>query len=441
MTYPKEACMSDINIGLVGAGTIGGGVVKVLFKQRGFFRDKLGLPIRLSRIADVNTAALAKLPIGDALCSASADDILADGDIRIVIELVGGTTFAKSLVLRALAAGKHVITANKALLAEHGPEIFAAAEKNGVSVYFEASVGGGMPAIKTIREALIGNDIRSVRTIINGTCNYILTKMQDDGLPFEEALAQAQQSGFAEADPTLDVGGGDTGHKVAILASLLYGGYVSFDKLPIEGITAITADDIAYASDLGYRIKLLGIIKEAGADGLLDVRVHPAMLHVDHILASVANVYNAVLLEGDAVGQILLYGRGAGEMPTASAVVSDIIDVARNIVNGAPKRIPMDYYSRGREIALKPLADIVSRYYLRFTVVDKPKVLAPITAVLGDNNISIASVIQRERHAEDRVPVIILTHPALERSLQASIAKIETMDFITNKTQIIRIEE
>jgi homoserine dehydrogenase len=433
--------MSDINIGLVGAGTVGGGVVKVLAKQRVFFRDNLGLPIRLKRIADLNTAAVAKLPFGDAVCTAHADDILSDSDIHIVIELVGGTTFAKTLVLRALKAGKHVITANKALLAEHGPEIFETAEKNGVSVYFEASVGGGMPAIKTIREALIGNDIRSVRTIINGTCNYILTKMQDDNLPFDEALRQAQQSGFAEADPTLDVGGGDTGHKVAILASLLFGGYVPYDKMPIEGITKITADDIAYAFDLGYRIKLLGIIKEAGADGLLDVRVHPAMLHCDHILASVANVYNAVLLEGDAVGQILLYGRGAGEMPTASAVVSDIIDVARNIVNQAPKRIPMNYYSRGREIALKPLADITSRYYLRFTVVDKPKVLAPITAVLGDNNISIASVIQREKHAEDRVPVIILTHPALEQSLQASIAKIETMDFITSKTQIIRIEE
>jgi homoserine dehydrogenase len=433
--------MSEINIGLVGAGTIGGGVVKILQKQGDFFRHKLGLPLRLARIADLNTKLFAGLPVGDAICSAGADDILADPTIQIVIELVGGTTFAKKLVLAALAAGKHVVTANKALLAEHGPEIFETAERNGVSVYFEASVGGGMPAIKTIREAMVANDIRSVRTIINGTCNYILTKMQNDTLPFEEALRQAQQAGFAEADPTLDVGGGDTGHKVAILASLLFGGYVTYNALPIEGITSISAEDIAYARELGYRIKLLGIIKADEGSSALDVRVHPAMLPVQHILASVSNEYNAVLLEGDAVGQILLYGKGAGEMPTASAVVSDLVDIGRNIVNKAPRRIPMDYYHHNRAITLKPLAAINSRYYLRFTVVDKPKVLALIAAVLGDNAISIASVVQREMHAQDRVPVIIITHPACEADLQHAIARIEGMDFITSKTQIIRIEE
>jgi homoserine dehydrogenase len=412
----------EINIGLVGAGTIGGGVIKLLSKQGEFFRSKLGLPVRLKRVADLNVA-------------------LKDRDIQIVIELVGGTTFAKKLVLGALQAGKHVITANKALLAEHGPEIFETAEKNGVSVYFEASVGGGMPAIKTIREAMVGNDIRSVRTIINGTCNYILTKMQNENLPFDEALRQAQASGFAEADPTLDIGGGDTGHKVAILASLLFGGYVPYDKMPIQGITSITADDIAYAKDLGYRIKLLGIIKEADGNGELDVRVHPAMLPCEHILASVSNEFNAVLLQGDAVGQILLYGKGAGEMPTASAVISDVIDVARNIVNEAPQRISMDYYSHDREIRLRSLAHVTTRYYLRFTVVDKPKVLAAIATLLGEQSISIASVIQHEHHALDRVPVIILTHPALEDNLQKAIRQIEAQDFVTDTTQIIRIED
>jgi homoserine dehydrogenase len=369
-------------------------------------------------------------------------DVINDESIDIVIELIGGTTFARKIVIEALQKKKHVITANKALIAEFGPEIFECAEKNGVSVYFEASVGGGMPVIKAIREGLVGNNIISVKTIINGTCNYILTRMSNEGLPFEMVLKQAQEKGYAEADPTLDVGGGDTGHKVAIMASLISNGYVPYESINKEGITTISRDDIAFAKELGYTIKLLGIInKSSGSNQSLDVRVHPAMLHTDHILASVSDVFNAVLLEGDAVGQILLYGKGAGEMPTASAIMSDIIDVAKNISGGTPKRIPMDYYNSKQTIAVSPVDTITSRYYLRFTVLDKPGVLASITSYLGDQGISIASVMQKEGYNDNSVPVIILTHSASERAIRTAIKEIEGTDYTRDKTQIIKIVE
>ncbi len=428
-----------LNIGLVGAGTVGGGVVKILAKQGRFFEHSLGLPLALKRIVDTNGAVFGKLPVGSSICSRDASDVLGDPSIQVVIELVGGTTFAKDLVLRAIAAKKHVVTANKALLALHGPEIFEAAEREGVSVYFEASVGGGIPVIKTARESLVTNDIASVRTIINGTCNYILTRMERDNMTFADALRRAQEKGFAEADPTMDVGGGDTGHKIAILASLLYGGYVPFEKVPIEGVTEITRRDIRYAHDLGYRIKLLGIINEDRGAGL-DVRVHPTLLPLEHILASVSNEFNAVLIEGDAAGQILLYGRGAGEMPTASAVVADVIDLARNLRSGAPQRIPMGFYNRRNELRLMPIDDVVTRYYLRFTVVDRPKVLAAISSVLGDHGISIASVVQRESESNETVAVIMITHPARERDLRRAIAEIQKLEVVKEKAQVIRIE-
>jgi homoserine dehydrogenase len=433
--------MKEISIGLIGAGTVGGGVVKVLDKRIDSFRNELGLNIRLARVADKEISRFKTLPVRDAVCSSDAYDIINDKSIDIVIELVGGTTFAKKVVLDALGNRKHVITANKALIAEHGPEIFDCAGKNGVSFYFEASVGGGMPVIKSIREGLIGNDIYSVKTIINGTCNYILTRMSLEGLPFETVLKQAQEKGYAEADPTLDIGGGDSGHKVAILASLASGGYVPYNLIFKEGITTISREDIAFAKELGYTIKLLGVIKKESGKKELDVRVHPVMLHANHILASVSDVYNAVLLEGDAVGQILLYGRGAGELPTASAVVSDIVDVARNISGNNPIRIPMDYYSEPKTIPIKPVVDITSRYYLRFQVIDKPGVLASITSYLGNDGISIASVMQKEGAKDGQVPVIILTHTASERGIRSSVSEIEKMDYIKAKTQVIRIED
>lgn len=433
--------MNEIRIGLIGAGTVGGGVVKVLANRVEAFKKELGLSIKLARIADKLSSRFNDLPVKDAICTTDANDVINDPSIDIVIELIGGTTFAKTVVLNALNNKKHVITANKALIAEFGPQIFECAEKNNVSLYFEASVGGGMPVIKAIREGLVGNDIFSVKTIINGTCNYILSTMTSEGLPFEQVLKAAQDKGYAEADPTLDISGGDSGHKLAILASLISNGYICYDKIYKEGITAIGAQDIAFANELGYVIKLLGIIKkDKGTDGV-DVRVHPAMLRNNHILASVSDAFNAVLIEGDAVGQILLYGKGAGEMPTASAVVSDVIDVARNISGKTPIRVPMDFYSSSNAVKVKTIESVTSRYYLRFTVEDRPCVLASIASDLGSQGISIASVMQKEWHPDNSVPVIILTHPALEKGINLALKKIEQSDYIRAKTQLIRIED
>jgi homoserine dehydrogenase len=420
---------------------VGGGVIKLLAAKSRAFAERLGLPIRLARVADRDTSRFARYPVGDATCTASSDDVLSDPNVDIVVELVGGTTFAKELILKALAAGKHVITANKALIAEQGPDLFEAAQAAGTSLYFEASVGGGMPAIKTIREALVGNEVVSIKTIINGTCNYILTQMAARGWDFDQALAEAQRLGYAEADPALDVEGRDAGHKVAIMASLVHGGYVRYDRISIEGISHVTAQDIAVARELGYRIKLLGIVRKKDGSDEIDVRVHPAMLHEDHILASVSGVFNAVLLEGDAVGPILLYGRGAGEMPTASAVVSDIVDVARNIQSKSSVRIPMDYYARKNELQLESIDTLESRYYLRFSVVDKPGVLAAIATAFGRSGISIASVMQKEGDHPDFVPVIFLTQRSVEKSLRQAVAEIEKLEFVRQKTQVIRIED
>jgi homoserine dehydrogenase len=432
--------MKEIDIGLIGAGTVGGGVVKIMHSRMNVFKD-IGLPIRLRRIADKATERFSQLPVGDALCTANADDVLDDPSIRIVVELVGGTTYAKKIVLDALSRGKHVVTANKALIAEYGPELFECAGRNGVSLYFEASVGGGMPVIKTIREALVGNEILSIKTIINGTSNYILSKMSAEGLPFDTVLAEAQRKGYAEADPTLDVGGGDSGHKTAIIASLVSGGYVPFNKIAIEGITGIGTEDITFAKEMGYVIKLLGVVNRLPGNAIVDVRVHPAMLPSNHILASVSDVYNAVLIDGDAVGRILLYGRGAGDMPTGSAVVGDIVDVARNIAGATAVRIPMDYYSTASTVTVQPIDEIESRYYLRFTVTDEPGVLASIASLLGAEGISIASVMQKEGYADDSVPVIILTHRAKERGVKRALAAMAEKGLTKQETRLIRIGE
>jgi homoserine dehydrogenase len=432
--------MKEIAVGIIGVGTVGGGVVKILQSRMPALKAA-GIPMRLARIADKATERFANLPVGDAQCTGDAADVIGDPAIAIVVELIGGTTFARKVVLDALNAGKHVVTANKALVAEFGPELFECAAANGVSLYFEAAVGGGMPVIKTIREGLIGNEVLSVKTIINGTCNYILSKMSAEGLPFATVLAEAQKNGYAEADPTLDVGGGDSGHKVAIMASLISDGYVPYESITIEGITGIGPEDIASARELGYVIKLLGVINRDSNGSPVDVRVHPAMLPARHILASVSDVFNAVLFEGDAVGRILLYGKGAGEMPTGSAVMSDIADVARNILSGTSIRIPMEYYSSRRKVPLLQIADITSRYYLRFTVTDHPGVLASIASILGEEGISIASVMQKEGYADDSVPVIILTHKAREEGIRRALSKIEQMESVKKNTCLIRIEE
>jgi homoserine dehydrogenase len=432
--------MKEIGIGVIGAGTVGGGVIKILHDRREAFAA-MGLPVRLVRIADRATELFASLPVDGVTCSGNAEDVLNDDAVQIVVELIGGTTFAKQVVLDALSRKKHVVTANKALVAESGSELFDCAAKKGVSLYFEAAVGGGMPVIKTFREGLAGNEVLTVKTIINGTCNYILTKMTTEGLQYAPVLAEAQQNGYAEADPTLDVGGGDSGHKVAIMASLISGGYVPYEDVSVEGITEISGEDIDSARELGYVIKLLGVINRNPEAETVDVRVHPAMLPSSHILASVSDVFNAVLIDGDAVGRILLYGKGAGEMPTGSAVVGDIVDVARTIQAGSSIRIPMDYYTVDRKVTVLPMSEITSRYYLRFTVADKPGVLAKIASVLGGEGISIASVMQKEGYADDSVPVIILTHHAAEKGVRKALEMIDAMDMARQPTRLIRIEE
>ncbi|MDR0304720.1 MAG: homoserine dehydrogenase [Chitinispirillales bacterium] len=432
---------NSIRIGLAGAGTVGGGVIKILAQEMSFFRNKLQLPLELKKIATLEPSRLKNFPVGTAEIVGDGLEVASDPEIDIVIELIGGTTVAKEIVLTAIENGKHVITANKKLIAECGPEIFSAADKKNVSVYFEAAVGGGMPTIKTARESLIGNNTVSFYGIINGTCNYILTKMTEEGSDFSETLKNAQKLGYAEADPTLDIDGGDTGHKIAIMASLLFDGFVDVNKMQIDGIRNITSDDIKFAKDLGYTIKLLGIAKKNAKDKSIIVRVNPVMLPQNHILANVRDVFNAALFTGDAVGDIMLYGKGAGELPTASAVISDVVDVARNIVSGDTKRIPMRLYSRENEIVLKTAAEIASRFYLRFTVKDQPGVIGVIATTFGKNNISIASVDQSESHDDDFVPIIFTTDEANEADVINSVREIEKNSFIKAATQYIRIEE
>ena len=430
-----------IKIGLAGAGTVGGGVIKILAKEIGFFRNKLQLPLELTKIATLEPQRLKDFPTGKAEIVNDGLEVAGDPDIDIVIELIGGTTIAKEIVLKAIENEKHVITANKKLIAEYGPEIFEAADKKNVSVYFEAAVGGGMPTIKTARESLIGNNTMSFYGIINGTCNYILTKMTEEGRDFNETLKNAQKLGYAEADPTLDIDGGDTGHKIAIMASLLFDGFVDFNKMQIEGIRNITCDDIKFAKDLGYKIKLLGIAKKRAHDKSIDIRVNPVMLPENHILANVRDVFNAALFTGDAVGDIMLYGKGAGELPTASAVISDIVDVARNIISDNSKRIPMRTYSRENEITLKTSKEITGRFYLRFSVKDRPGVIGIIATTLGNHNVSISSIDQSERHDDDFVPIIFTTDEANEQDIKNAVAEIEKNSFIKATTQFIRIED
>jgi len=432
---------NSIKIGLAGAGVVGGGFIRILDKEIEFFKSKLQLPLELTKIATLEPERLKGFPVGDAKIIQDGLEIANDPEIDIVIELIGGTSVAKEIVLTAIKNGKHVITANKKLIAEYGPEIFEAADKKNVSVYFEAAVGGGMPTIKTARESLIGNDAIAFYGIINGTCNYILTKMTEEGSDFTETLKKAQELGYAEADPTLDIDGGDTGHKTAIMASLLFDGFVDYKKMQVKGIRDISSEDIEFAKELGYKIKLLGIAKKNIDEDSVEVRVNPVMLPENHILANVRDVFNAALFTGDAVGDIMLYGRGAGELPTASAVISDLVDVARNIMSGDTKRIPMRTYSHENEMTLKTPEEIIDRFYLRFSVNDKPGVIGVIATILGNHNVSIASIDQSERHDDNSVPIIFTTDEANEQNVLDAVKEIEKNQFITASTKFIRIIE
>jgi homoserine dehydrogenase len=428
----------EIGVGLIGFGTVGAGVVEALAKNCGLLERRTGLKLELKKIADIDLERDRGVKVERSLLTSDAMSLIDDKAVDIVVELIGGTTIAKDFILHALAKKKPVVTANKALLAEHGAEIFAAAEENNTDIFFEASVGGGIPIVRSLTKGLVANNIGGIHGILNGTCNYILTRMTEDGTGFDEALDGAQKAGYAEADPSLDIDGYDTAHKAAILASLAYGFNVPMSDIQVEGIRGLACDDIRYAKDLGYRIKLLAVIKEDG--GMIEVRVNPALIPSNHTLASVGGAYNAVLVNGDIVGETLYYGMGAGRYPTASAVVGDVADAARALAFGSHERmLPIRW--PGGNGRIRDAGMIESRYYLRMSLLDKPGILARICTVLGEKGISIASVLQQDTRAGEYVPVVIVTHKAIESRLASALSEIDEMDFVGSSTTRMIIED
>ncbi len=433
--------MRKVNIGLIGFGTIGAGVVKLLNQNGKLIEKRTGVKLVLKKIADLDITTDRGVKVKDGVLTMSVNDILEDPEIDIVIELIGGYKPAKDFMLKAIKSGKHVVTANKALLAVYGDEIFSATEKHGVDIGFEASVCGGIPIIRSIKEGLCATKITSFYGIFNGTCNYILTKMTEEGKEFDDVLSEAQELGYAEADPTFDVEGIDAAHKLAILLMLSYGTKVNFKKIFTEGISEVAPIDIEFANNLGYKIKLIAIGKDNGKD--IEARVHPTMLRSDHPLATVNDVYNAVYVNTDATGPTMFYGKGAGMLPTASAVLSDVIEVARNINLGISGRVPALSYKSDQmsDRPIKPIGDVVSKYYMRLTVKDKPGVLSKIAGILGDHKISIESVIQKGKPATDNVPIVLQTYEALDSSVKKAVQALSKRSFVTKKTVCIRIED
>lgn len=433
--------MKEIKIGLLGFGTIGTGVVRLIQLNAGLIEEKIGACLVIQRIADLDTTRDRGVILEPGMLVADAGRVLDDPGISVVIELIGGYEPARTFVLRAIENGKHVVTANKALLAVHGEEIYAAAARRGVEVLFEAAVGGGIPVLSAIRGNMAGNNFSTVLGILNGTCNYILSRMTKEGADFGSVLKAAQELGYAEADPTFDIEGIDTAHKLCLLLSLCFGTRVDFKAIYTEGISSLSALDIAFAQDFGYRIKLLAIGKRDG--DMIEARVHPTMIPAEYPLADVDGAFNAIRLTGDFVGPVMFYGRGAGMDPTASAVVGDVIDVSRNILSGIGRRsAPLSYLDdRVATLAMKPMGDIVSKYFLRFNAMDRPGVLSRISGVLGDNNISIESMLQHGRNQGDRVPIVIMTHEASEADVRKALAEIDSFDIVQEKTQLIRIED
>ncbi len=429
--------MKEIKIGIIGFGTVGAGVAANILGNSDVIAKRTGVKLVLSRIADldITTDRGVKVPAG--VLTTDAAEAIAQSDI--VVELVGGTTVAKKFILEAIQAGKPVVTANKALLAPHGEEIFAAAEKAGVDVCYEASVAGGIPIIKALREGLVSNRINRIYGIMNGTCNYILTRMENEGADFDAVLADAQKLGYAEANPSLDIDGFDTAHKTAILAALAYGKWFGLDPIHVEGIRDLELTDLRYAGELGYRIKLLAVIKST--DGAIQMSVAPTLVPKSALLANISDVFNGVMVEGDTVGQTLFYGRGAGRSATASAVVADLTDVALNLAVGSVRRIPA---FRPGALFDRVLAidETKSRYYLRFEVKDCPGVIASIAQVLAENGISISSLVQQERLAANgTVPLVILTHEAAEKKIRAALAEIATLSINESPVKLMRIED
>lgn len=433
--------MSQINVGIIGFGTVGSGTVEALTKNREIIANRVGTEVTVKRIADLDTETDRGVPVDRDLLTKEPMDVINDPEIDVIVELIGGTGSAREYILKAMERGKHVVTANKALLAEYGREIYQAAEQYGVSLAFEGSVGGGIPIIRSLRCGLSANHIEAIMGILNGTSNYILTRMTREGHPYTEVVHDAVKLGLAEDPPTLDVDGTDAAHKLAILISIAFGMPVSFEDIFREGIAALTPDDIRFAGEFGYSVKLLAIARNLG--DLIEARVHPTMIPKDHILANVNDAYNAIYLEGDFVGPNLYYGLGAGRRPTGSAVVSDIIDLARQIRQGSRIILPPLAHVRppGKEIQIQSMEELTSAYYFRFSALDRPGVLSRIAGILAEHQISISSVIQKGRESEGSVPIVMLTHKARERSVQKAISLIDQLEVLPDKTVMIRVED
>ncbi|MBF4510260.1 MAG: homoserine dehydrogenase [Aeromicrobium sp.] len=427
--------MRTIRVGLIGLGTVGSGVVEILQRHSAHFRTRAGVDLVLERCADRDPARAAALGIGPESFTTDAADIIGDPAIDVVVELIGGTGAAREVVLDALKAGKAVVTANKALMATHGREVMDTAAEHGVDVLFEASVGGGIPIINPLKHSLVSNEIQAVYGIVNGTTNYMLTRMAEDGLDYDTALAEAQERGFAEADPTADVDGLDAAAKIAILASIAFNSRVTFADVPAEGIRSITPGDIAYARETGYEIKLVAIARRV--DGGVDARVQPTMIRTDHPLAKVNGVYNAIYVIGDAVGETMFFGEGAGSLPAASAVVGDIIEAARHIQSGCAGLVGC---TCSEELPVRDIADLETAYYVRLHVADEPGVLASVAGIFAEHRVSLASVIQR--HVEDGAAEIVwITHRAAERDARAALDRIAALDVVHGIGSVLRVEE
>jgi homoserine dehydrogenase len=433
--------MKEIKVGLIGFGTVGAGVVKILNKNSHLIEKRMGARIVLKRVADIDLKTDRGVKLKPGVLTRDAEDIIDDPEIDMVMELIGGVEPAKTFILNAIRHKKHVVTANKALLALHGDEIFREAHRFGVDVNFEASVGGGIPLIRSIKEGMVANQIESIFGILNGTSNYILSKMTNEGKPFNEVLKEAQKKGYAEADPTYDIEGIDAAHKLAILIQLAFGTPLRFEDIFIGGISEITPLDIQFGQEFGYRIKLLAIAKMER--GRIEARVHPTLISQRHLLSTVEGVFNAIYIKGDAIGPTLFYGQGAGQMPTGSAVVSDLVELGRNLlVQAEGCRVPPLSFQKSaiKKIPLKKMEDVVMPFYIRFSAQDRPGVLSKISGILGKNDISIASVIQKGRRIKGAVPVVMMTHEAKEKNVHRALKEIDQLDMILGKTVYIRVE-
>lgn len=434
--------MRKISVGIIGFGTIGSGVVKILQDNGDIIKKRLGVIVEVTKIADLDITTDRGIKVNPKILTTDAQEVINHPEVNVIVELIGGYEPARSLILQAINAGKHVVTANKALLARHGSEIFSIGEDQQVSIGFEAAVGGAIPIIRAIRESFVANKIYSIEGIVNGTANYILSKMSDEHCSFDLALKEAQEKGFAEADPTFDIEGIDSAHKIAILSQLAYGTSVKFEDITIQGISSITIHDIECAREFGYRVKLLAISKFDG--DFVDIRIHPAMIPQNNPMANVNGVLNAVRVCDDLMEENIFIGHGAGSLPTGSAVIADIIEIARDILSGSKLRVPPQSF-QNIEIKTIPILNIESidsEYFLRFSVLDNPGVLSRISGILGQHSIGIQSVIQKGRCNEGRgVPLIMMTHRANEKNIQLALREIDELEVVCEKPNFIRVEK